>query len=241
MTRKPRYAPKPRPAERTKTRRRGPGGNAGRPRSAAADKAILQAAIKLFRQHGFDGVTFEEVAEAAAVARTTVYRRWSTKEDLIAQAIASERGTGETGIAAGKQPSGLLRDQLIDAAAAVFAAPDYRSLVARLIGSVPDHPELMSVYWREYLVPRREAMVALLERARSERLIRDDVNPNLVLDLIGGAVMHELLVRPGRRSSAELRAYLHKVIHAIGIEVTAAAGAGASKPARRNGRESART
>ncbi len=52
----------------------------GRPRDAAADKAILRAALELFIEHGIEGASFEQIARRAGVARTTVYRRWSGRE-----------------------------------------------------------------------------------------------------------------------------------------------------------------
>src|SRR5215472_1525363 len=72
-------------------KKRGP----GRPRSEAADHAILRAALSVFIERGIEGATIEQVADAAGVARTTLYRRWSSKEALIAQAIAAARGNPE--------------------------------------------------------------------------------------------------------------------------------------------------
>src|SRR5260221_13399359 len=51
----------------------------GRPRDQHADAKILKAAMCLLEQHGFRAVTLEGIAEAAGVARTTVYRRWPNK------------------------------------------------------------------------------------------------------------------------------------------------------------------
>jgi len=193
-------------------------GSGGRPRSSAADRAILKAALKLFVKRGFDSTSFEEIAETAGVAKTTVYRRWSSKEDLIAQAIASERGNPERKIVAREARLGSLKDSMIDAVAEVLTTAEYKDITARLIGSVPDHPELMSVYWRLYLEPRRRLVGDILARARDAGLIRRDVDIELLLDLLGGAVLHELLVRPGKRTSAELRAYLHKAMRELGID-----------------------
>lgn len=194
------------------------GGGPGRPRSGEVDKAILQAAMTLFVKHGFGGVSVEQVAATAGVARTTVYRRWSSMEDLVAEAIAAERGEPESAVLASSAAAGVLQDRLADGLADVAAAPGYRDMIARLIGSVPDHPELMAVYWRAYLGPRRAAMREVLERAQAARLIRDDIDPEIVLDLISGALMHELLLRPGDRSPGELREHLGKAMNALGLE-----------------------
>ena len=189
-----------------------------RPRSPAVDQAILRAAVKLFVERGFDGVTMEQVAETAGVARTTLYRRWSSVEALIAQAIAVERGEPESEVPARQLSSSNLVDQLLNDVSHSLSSPDYLRMVARLIGTVPDHPELMSIYWENYLLPRRNAICSLIERFRAEGLIPVDANADILLDLISGAVMHHLLVRPGRRSAADIRAYLHNVIHELALK-----------------------
>jgi hypothetical protein len=76
----------------------------------------------------------------------------------------------------------------------------------------------MSVYWNTYLVPRRKAAAALIERAREDGLIAKDTDPTILLDLIGGAVVHRLLVDPVDCSAAELRAYLFTLMGALGLD-----------------------
>ena len=59
----------------------------GRPRSVEANDAILAAAIALVREVGYDNVTIEAIAGRAGVGKATIYRRWPSKEPLIADAI----------------------------------------------------------------------------------------------------------------------------------------------------------
>jgi AcrR family transcriptional regulator len=183
----------------------------GRPRSELADRAILRAALKVFIERGIEGATIEQIADAARVARTTLYRRWSSKEALIAQAIAAARGAAESQtlnrVKLSKSP-----EPLIDALAATFTSPDYKKLAARLIGSVPNNPELMAVYWRDYLLPRRRMVRGLLEG-----VVRAKREPEIILDLISGAVIHHLFVRPGERTRAEMRSYLARVLDELGL------------------------
>jgi len=109
---------------------------------------------------------------------------------------------------------------LVESLARTLAAPNYSKLVARLVGSVPDYPQLMSVYWRFYILPRRKTIRGVLERAQSEGLIRKDSDPEILLDLIGGAVMYHLLVRPRRHIGEEIRRYLYKVLRELGLTGT---------------------
>ncbi|MEW6020382.1 MAG: helix-turn-helix domain-containing protein, partial [Pseudomonadota bacterium] len=64
----------------------------GRPRSAEADEAILRAALKLMGEYGYRGTTMEAVAEAAGVGKSTVYRRFRSREELVSTAIARLTG-----------------------------------------------------------------------------------------------------------------------------------------------------
>lgn len=61
---------------------------AGRPRDTSVDSAILAAAQRQLADVGFAAMTVESVALEAGVTRPTLYRRWSSKEDLATAAIA---------------------------------------------------------------------------------------------------------------------------------------------------------
>lgn len=99
----------PTPTQLREAERRGP----GRPRNQAKDEAILAAAQALFLEKGFDGVSVDAIAEAAGVAKATVYARFPDKETLLKTAItekcASFLGAAQDGIAS----DGDLREGLI--------------------------------------------------------------------------------------------------------------------------------
>lgn len=192
----------------------------GRPRSEAADQAILQAAFKVFVERGVDGASIEQIADYARVARTTLYRRRLSKEALIAKAIAAVRGEQER-LAADRARFAKSPQPLIEALADVVTRSEYTQLAARLIGSVPDSPELMETYWNNYLLPRRSAMVKMIESARDRGLIRQGSDPDILLDLISGAIVHHLLIKPGKRSRSEMYAYLLRVLREVAPEATA--------------------
>lgn len=67
-------------------RKEGNAGRRGRPslaRAAAIERAILSAAGDLFLREGFDLVTMENIAAAAALSKTTLYSRYPSKESLL--------------------------------------------------------------------------------------------------------------------------------------------------------------
>ena len=54
----------------------------GRPRDSAVDERVLDVAWDLLLTGGYAALNVDEVAERAAVAKTTLYRRWPTKDHL---------------------------------------------------------------------------------------------------------------------------------------------------------------
>jgi AcrR family transcriptional regulator len=62
-----------------------------RPRSEQANRAALDATVEILIERGVEGTTWEEVAARSGVAKSTLYRHFQTREDLVAQAIRSCR------------------------------------------------------------------------------------------------------------------------------------------------------
>jgi AcrR family transcriptional regulator len=60
---------------------------AGRPRDPACDAAILQAALDIFADHGYDAVSMDGVAARAGVGKATIYRRYASKAELVVEAV----------------------------------------------------------------------------------------------------------------------------------------------------------
>src|SRR5215470_1488934 len=92
------------------------GGRMGRPRNPGVDRAVLRAALELFFEHGVAGASIEKIAKRAGVAKTSVYRRWSSREALLAQAIEAFRNaTGYTTDLLDRTPPQDFVKMLIDA------------------------------------------------------------------------------------------------------------------------------
>ncbi|GAA2294502.1 TetR/AcrR family transcriptional regulator [Glycomyces scopariae] len=81
----------------------------GRPRSEAVSQSILEAALDLIAEHGtVTDVSVEGVAELSGVSKATIYRRWSSKEELIAAAFESIKAPKPDGM-----PRTSLHDDLV--------------------------------------------------------------------------------------------------------------------------------
>ena len=191
----------------------------GRPRAEATDRAILQAALELFIDRGIEGASMEQIAKRAGVGKPTVYRRWSSKEDLIAAAIetlvAEEVGWAPADVIETESPYTLV-EAAIDAAAVVASSREYRALVASVYGSAVSHPALMARYWQRYILPRRHLAARLLERARENGTVAADTDLDVTIDMMVGAITYRVL-QPDPPDVEEMRRYLRQVYRQVGL------------------------
>lgn len=191
----------------------------GRPRDSAADRAILQAALDMFLERGVEGSSIEQIAKRAGVGKPTIYRRWSTKEELIAAAmetlIAEEVVWASPAEIDIESPYELV-EAAIESAAVTTTTPHYRALVARVFGSAVSHPALMAVYWNRYILPRRALAIRLLERARERGTVAADTDLEVAIDMMVGAITYRVL-RPDPPDVDEMRRYLRAVYRQVGL------------------------
>jgi len=206
----------------TSTKSRNSRGAAGRPRNPVVDKAILRAALELFVEHGIAGASIERIAKRAGVAKTSVYRRWSSREALLAQAIEVARNaTGYTvDLVDRTAPQDFVK--LLVEACEVVGRPEIRKLMTRLIGSIPDYPKLIEVYRETYYLPRRRAFGRALERVQAAGLLVKDIDLEALADVIIGAVMYRLIMSsPGENPASELRDHMISLLRQAGFDVSA--------------------
>ena len=204
----------------TPIKARNPRNAAGRPRSPVVEQAILRAALELFIEHGVAGASIEKIAKRAGVGKTSIYRRWSSRETLLAQAIEAFRNaTGYTTELLDRTPPRDIVKLLIDACE-IIARPEIRKLMARLIGSVPDSPMLIEVYRDTYYLPRRLAFVRALERVQAAGLLAKDMDLETLADMLSGALMYHLLMPPaGENPVGELRDHMIRLLRQTGFEI----------------------
>lgn len=191
----------------------------GRPRDGATDQAILHAGLELFIERGVEGTSIEQIAKNAGVGKPTIYRRWANKEELIAAAmetlIVDEPRWASREAVDTESPYALV-EAAIDRAAATVTTVQYRALVARVFGSAVSHPQLMSTYWQRYILPRRLLAAELINRARQLGTVADDVDVDVAIDMMVGAVTYRVL-QPDPPGVDEMRRYLRAVYRQIGL------------------------
>ncbi|MBZ4020616.1 TetR family transcriptional regulator [Streptomyces purpurogeneiscleroticus] len=177
-------------------------GRTGRPRSAAADAAILDATRAALVELGWGKLTMGDVAARAKVAKTTLYRRWAGKNELVLDAVAVLFDELEL------PDRGSLKDDIEGVVlqfAALLARPETKTaLMAVVAESTTD--DALRARIREAVVERQKRLVVQGRQRAQQRgeLPPDGGGPeaaaaaarsvDLIFDVIAGAVVHRALV-----------------------------------------------
>lgn len=157
-----------------------------RPRSSAAHRAALDATTALLLEVGVEGTTIEEVAARSGVARSTVYRHFGSREELLAAAARDCVGTVAT------PDTGSLADDL-RLLLARLAEPDEEQvsdLLPLLIDAASRDPRMDEVV-RAVLEERRRPLLTVLRLAQ----LRGEVGADLELDTALAMVIGPLVYR----------------------------------------------
>jgi AcrR family transcriptional regulator len=155
----------------------------GRPRRASARTAIVDATLELLAERGFQGATIEAIAARAGVGRNTIYRRWPSKEELIADAL--HELTADLDIQEGDDLRALLLDWIRDFTR-VFADPLFGRIFPVVLGELQSNPVFARVYSERVVRPRYEALLELLNRALEDGELRRDADVEQIADLLAG-------------------------------------------------------
>jgi AcrR family transcriptional regulator len=169
----------------------------GRPRLSSIDDTILRATLELLREGGPGDVTIEAVAAKCGSAKTTIYRRWPTRDLLIVDALrvavrarldqveeirAYDEAHGSPVQGAAAQILGLVREPL------------FRSAFPMMARILLGDPSLGDRFRAEVFAPlraiRRDELLELMAAGE----VRPGVDPDLVLDMINGAVLYRALM-----------------------------------------------
>ena len=162
----------------------------GRRRDRQAHQEILQATIAVLREQGYQRLSIDSVAARAGVAKTTVYRWWPSKATLVIEAL-------DTGLdLPPPQPTGDSRTDIramVKRIADTFGAPPLGEVLPALAVDLSHDPEALRQL-RVMLGPRRAANAAILLAAAGRGDLPHDLDTNLLLDMVAGAVLYRCLV-----------------------------------------------
>ncbi|MGH7438934.1 MAG: TetR/AcrR family transcriptional regulator [Polyangiaceae bacterium] len=176
------------------------------------ERAILRAAIEELARADYGGLSFERVALRAGVNKTTVYRRWETKADLVRAALTSLAQELRPGPTTGSLRGDLLR---IGRSIRQFAASFEGQCLMRL--RLLQHPEPELARMARELHSSSLGDIAALGRAAVKRgEIRTEKDMRLLVEMLNGAIHTRLLMEDEPSDDAVLTRFVDVLLHGVG-------------------------
>ena len=165
---------------------------AGRPRSESAGQAILKATRKLVVRHGYEAVTTQMIAAAARTGKQTIYRRWSSKAELVLAAFVEHAEQSIDRTSRRRRADG---GEVVHFLIRLFAAlEETGSAVRSLMAYAQTDEEFRKLFFERLIEPRRRALRQVLERAVSEGEISAGVDLDVAVTALYGSMWYRLLL-----------------------------------------------
>lgn len=162
----------------------------GRPRSADADEAILAATLELAGEVGINGMSMDDLAERAGVSKTTIYRRWTSKEQLVLDALRSAMGPLDD-VDTGSVHDDL-RAYLIELGERMWQGR-MSDVLPHLI-EVACHDDSLRSRLDDYVQFRRAPMLAILGRGVERGELAADTDLDVLADVLLGPFIYRRLL-----------------------------------------------
>jgi AcrR family transcriptional regulator len=160
-----------------------------------ADRAILQTTLRLLTEQGYDAMSIEGVATAAGVGKTTIYRRYPTKRELVVAAVSSLAESVEAPPDSGDVRTDLLA--FMREMVAIFLTGLPFSMLGTLLVKEREDPALMGLFRRQVILPRMAVAAGLLRRGIERGEVRPDVPVDTAVQMLAGALLaHHIAGQP---------------------------------------------
>ena len=169
-------------------------GKAGRPRSQDTRRKILTSAMELVEEAGFGKLTIEGVAARAKAGKATIYRWWPNKAALIMEAYLDEIQAQIPYPDTGSAREDFRRQMQLTIQ--MLSGPKGK-LMTMLIGCGQEDPELVEAFRSHYLNTRRGEATQVLLRGMRRGEMRNDIYPDVVLDVLYGPLFYRMMVGHG--------------------------------------------
>ena len=177
-------------------------------------QCILDAVIAALEDYEYSKLTIEEIAARAGVGKSTIYRWWKHKSDLVFEAFKQETASVfELNYAQSLEFN--LKQQLLKLSHALN-----RPIGRALMVVLSEHREAAGAFFSQYLLPRREATRKLIQLAIEQGEIRADYPFELMLDTLYAPIHYQMIFFNRQPDEAYIQALLNLVLQPARINAT---------------------
>lgn len=188
----------------------------GRPRDPGVDEGILEAAVELLTEGGFEKLSMEAVAARAGVAKASVYRRYPSRIELIVamcQAYAAPQVTlPDTGSLRAdlEQLVGFLNDSMCPTTTSGRIMP-------AMLSAAKEHAEVREAM-QQFSATRRRRIYDIVKAAKARGELRADADADVIGDLVVGSMMYRIVIRNGKIDKKFRTALIDGVLQGFGAD-----------------------
>jgi AcrR family transcriptional regulator len=146
----------------------------------------VAATLELLAEEGLSALSVESIATTAGVSKSSVYRRWNSKEEIIIDAIAT------VAQAVNVSDTGDIRHDLvtaIDGLRGLVSDTRAGEVFPWLVSEIASRSDIGVLYFTTVVHPRRRAIVDLLAAARERGDIRSSLDVEIAVDILTGPVI----------------------------------------------------
>jgi len=182
---------------------------AARPRiEGDREQQILDAALEVLADVGYDRLTMDAVAHRAKASKATLYRRWNSKATLVVEALARTKGLPIV------PDTGDLRSDLLAAFCGMGGLTDHdtTATLGAVITAVGTDREFAAEFREQVVAPKARVGRTIFERALARGDLRPDIDLDIVAPALSGIVLHRVFVLGERPDMALIERAIDQII-----------------------------
>jgi AcrR family transcriptional regulator len=170
-------------------------GRVGRPsgaRAEAREQAILDAALSLVIEVGYDRLSMDALAERAHAGKATIYRHWSGKAEVVVEAI--RRRKCDASVPAVQ--TGSLRGDLVATLECMNAAmsSEDSALLVGVLSAMHKDQELAALMRSQVIDARKDMLDEILERAVASGELKAGTDAGVVNEVLSAMFFNRLVI-----------------------------------------------
>lgn len=155
------------------------------------EREILETTLEILAEVGYDRLTMDAVAAKAKASKATLYRRWSSKANLVIDALKASKGPHEA-----PADTGSLRGDLLEAFCGLGGLndPDSIAIFSSVLTAIGRDPEFAKAFRQQFITEKIAISRTLWERARDRGELREDLDIDLIEPALAGIVLHRVFI-----------------------------------------------
>jgi AcrR family transcriptional regulator len=172
------------------------------------EQEILDAALEVLADVGYDRLTMDAVAQRAKASKATLYRRWNSKATLVVEALARTKTIPDV------PDSGDLRTDLVAAFCGMGGLTDHdtTATLGAVITAVSTDHEFAHEFREQVVAPKARVSRIVFERALARGDLRPDIDLEIITPALAGIVLHRVFILGEQPDTALIERAIDQII-----------------------------